>query len=308
MIFYNRSGTQTGETFELDSKLSDQEKAAVAKSTGDAISDCYDKLDPEVWKDRIPYGYISEYGMYSGTINDSGAYVPGTSGVVSDYIPVSAGKVYTIRDSICVYSYDSSKQYISKTSNYPKNFVCPSGTAFVRITASNADKNVVRIVETEHFGDQNINGYVYTGTTSASDELIRKGIESFADRNSFYFAKSKNQFNYETDWVQFSDNGKGLVKADGTFVYSDGSDKSNAFSPNLSVCPVKYFELEEGQTLTANRSWSYGCFYNSSKEFIGSINERSSAHPSIVAPSGCAYARIAFKPILTIYVAVSYAF
>lgn len=298
MTLYNRNGVQTGETFELDRTLTEQGHVADAKASGDAIAECYEKLDPEIWLRREPSGYFLQYNIMAGDINSStGAFVPSTSYWVTDYIPVEPEMIYIKRRTAYVYYYDSSKTYLGRSSYIGDTWLCPDTAAYVRVTASNGDKDLARFVPYYLFGQKDIRGNVYKGITENATDIVGKGINDYADSDTLFFDKTENQFNFYTDWVQFSQTGKGISRTDGTFLFNDSRDQSNEFSSERGVSPIKYFEVSAGQTLTSNKRWMHGAYYNENYEFVGNIGDSNKLHPSFYAPEGCAYVRLNFYPM-----------
>lgn len=298
---YNRAGTSIGEAVTIDATLSVSGEVADAKATGDGIAEAMNSGNDdsiETWLDRVHYGYISEWGIVDGELNTSNgevgttAYGRGTSG----FIPVTVGKTYVSRKVFSMCAYDSNKAFVAYVGAYTKEYTCPSGVAYVRITADSSNRATARIVEYDAWGQPNIDGYIYTGATDAMNTAIRKSIADFASDDDFYFAKSNNQFDFAKDFVQYSNGATGINTTTGAFVFNTDSE-ANEFSTSKSVSLIKYFEVAEGQTLASNRPWASGAYYNSSKVYIGSIGVQTGNHPSWIAPTNCAYVRLNFLPM-----------
>lgn len=293
MIIYNRDGISQGNTVDIDATLSISGAVAEAKSTGDRIAEV-SQSDIDTWFERVPYGLINQTNLTVGSLNESTGTVGGASGVTSDFIEVTEGMRYILRKALHTCAYDGNKDFVTYVGRYAYTWVCPTGVKYVRISSTDADKDVARIVEYDVFGQPDIDGYIYKGATNNADVVIRKSIADFAPDNPLYFTESDNLFDYEKDWVQFSQGAKGVNASTGEFVFNEPVDMVNVFDSTKGVSPIKFFPVAEGQTFTANHPWMHGAYYDANKEYLGALPVRNSSTPSWVAPTGCAYVRVNF--------------
>lgn len=242
------------------------------------------------WLKRENCGFINRTDLISGELNTTNGEVKLDSAtyVTSDFIPVVAGIAYRLQKSYIACAYASDKTF-SATISDKSHWLCPDGVAFVRITATIANKDTAQIIEYDLIGQPDIKGFVYTGITDDSDVVIRKAISDFASDNNLYFTESENLFDYEKDWVQCSQGQKGINSSTGEFI--PNTNDTGEFIAGNAITPVKYFPISEGQTLTANVGILSGAYYNSDKEYIGAIGVMSS-NPGWVCPAGCAYVRL----------------
>lgn len=293
---YNRSGSLVGQSTPIDATpVSGSDNAVKSGGVYDSIENAPDKSI--VFE---PKNLIDKNKCVDGTFNNStGEITTSDTYAVSDFIEVDTDNVYISADCDKFAAYKSDKTFISivsinETIYGDQSLAFPANTKYIRLRFAQSDEDTAVCADVRYYTNGTVSGVEYTGIENNVMQAVKNGLSQYAIANPDMMVESGNLFDYRKDFVQIASN-YGLIVADGSFDYkSDTIAKDADFVSTTRISLDKYYPIEYGEMVVCNYFSLAICFYNSSKTFISTVQNKY-GYQATEAPSNSAYFRIMLK-------------